>query len=158
MVQLSTPPLFIGIASALTISARTLGGTVGLAIAEAIYASQTNTQIGDAIAGAVIPLGFNPQYLGQLIGFLFSGQGLAAIPGINGQILGAASTALKNTQAAGYSKVWWAFLPGTVIAAVLCVFLRNPVDRLNYVVDAPLNINDITHQKPSTELEEGVKA
>lgn len=29
LVQLSTPPLFIGVASALTISARTLGGTVG---------------------------------------------------------------------------------------------------------------------------------
>lgn len=50
LVQLSTPPLFIGIASALTISVRTLGGVVGYAIAEAIYASKTNTQIPEAIS------------------------------------------------------------------------------------------------------------
>lgn len=34
VVQLSTPPLFIGVASALVISVRTLGGSVGYAIAE----------------------------------------------------------------------------------------------------------------------------
>ena len=33
LVQLSTPPLFIGVASALTIAVRTLGGCVGYAIA-----------------------------------------------------------------------------------------------------------------------------
>lgn len=45
MVQLSTPPLFIGVASALTISARTLGGTVGYAIAEVIYNNISDDKI-----------------------------------------------------------------------------------------------------------------
>jgi len=45
VVQLSTPPLFIGVASALVISVRTLGGSVGFAIAEAIYGALTNDQI-----------------------------------------------------------------------------------------------------------------
>lgn len=49
LVQLSTPPLFIGIASALTISVRTLGGVVGYAIAEAIYGAYSNTQIPENI-------------------------------------------------------------------------------------------------------------
>lgn len=49
-LQNSTPPLFIGTASALTISSRTLGGTVGLGIANAIYGSLTNTQIPEAIS------------------------------------------------------------------------------------------------------------
>jgi len=49
MVQLSTPPLFIGVASALTISARTLGGTVGYAIAEVIYTNLSNKKIPDSI-------------------------------------------------------------------------------------------------------------
>lgn len=49
LVQLSTPPLYIGITSALVISARTLGGTVGLAIAEVIYAAKTNSQVPEAI-------------------------------------------------------------------------------------------------------------
>jgi hypothetical protein len=50
MTQYGTPPLLIGIASALLISVRSLGGTVGYAIAEAIYSSKTNTQIPEAIS------------------------------------------------------------------------------------------------------------
>lgn len=52
MVQFSSPPLLIGIASALLISVRSLGGTVGYAIAEAIYSSKTNTQIPEAISAS----------------------------------------------------------------------------------------------------------
>ncbi|THX01120.1 MFS general substrate transporter [Aureobasidium pullulans] len=137
-VQNSTPPLFIGTASALTISSRTLGGTVGLGIANAIYGSLTNTQIPEAIVAAVAPLGFNPQHLGQLIGFYFSGQGLDKIPGINGQILGAGLEALHKTEAHAYKIVWLSFLPGCIIAAGICLFMRNSSERMNWVVDAPL--------------------
>lgn len=49
VVQLSTPPLFIGIASALTISARTLGGTVGYAIAEVIYSNRSGSRLANNI-------------------------------------------------------------------------------------------------------------
>ncbi|BGP57389.1 hypothetical protein JCM8202_005031 [Rhodotorula sphaerocarpa] len=148
LVQLSTPPLFIGIASALTISVRTLGGVVGYAIAEAIYASLTNTQVPAAIIAATVPLGFDPQYLGQLIGFLNSGQGLDAIPGINGRIIGAASAAMKETQAHGYKITWFAFLPGSILAALGCACFKNPKDRMNWIVDAPL-------RNEQTEVETG---
>ncbi|GAA6018948.1 hypothetical protein JCM10207_009210 [Rhodosporidiobolus poonsookiae] len=145
LVQLSTPPLFIGVASALTISVRTLGGSVGYAMAEAIYGSLTNDQVPENILKAIVPLGFNPQYIGALIGFLSSGQGLAAIPDVNGQILGAASAAMKNTQAHGYKITWLAFLPGAVIAAIGCALLKNPKDRMNWVTDAPLNTREVNH-------------
>lgn len=91
-------------------------------------------------AAAVIPLGFDPTYIGPLIGFLSSGQGLDAIPGVSGQIIGAAADALHSTQAYGYKITWLAFLPGPVIAAVGCAFLINPKERMNWVVDAPLKI------------------
>ncbi|BGP71293.1 hypothetical protein NBRC10513v2_004662 [Rhodotorula toruloides] len=143
LVQLSTPPLFIGIASALTISVRTLGGVVGYAIAEAIYGSLTNTQIPENILKAVIPMGFNPQYLGPLIGFLMSGQGLAAIPNITGPMIGAASAALKETQAHAYKIVWFAFLPGSILAAIGCAMFHNPKERMNWVTDAPLDTKNI---------------
>jgi len=138
-VQNSTPPLFIGTASALTISSRTLGGTVGLGIANAIYGALTETQIPDAIIAAVVPLGFNPQHLGQLIGFYFSGQGLEAIPGINGRIIGAGLEALHKTEAHAYKIVWLSFLPGCIVAAGVCLFMHNVSDRMNWVVDAPLD-------------------
>ncbi|KAG9557648.1 MFS general substrate transporter, partial [Aureobasidium melanogenum] len=137
-VQNSTPPLFIGTASALTISSRTLGGTVGLGIANAIYGSLTNTQIPEAIIAAVAPLGFNPAHIGQLIGFYMSGQGLDKIPGVNGRILGAGLAALHKTEAHAYKIVWLSFLPGCVVAATICLFMRNSSERMNWVVDAPL--------------------
>ncbi|BGP33028.1 hypothetical protein JCM10296v2_004817 [Rhodotorula toruloides] len=143
LVQLSTPPLFIGIASALTISVRTLGGVVGYAIAEAIYGSLTNTQIPENILKAVVPMGFNPQYLGPLIGFLLSGQGLAAIPNITGPMIGAASAALTETQAHAYKIVWFAFLPGSILAASGCAMFHNPKERMNWVTDAPLDTKNI---------------
>ncbi|KAG0663204.1 hypothetical protein C6P46_002793 [Rhodotorula mucilaginosa] len=151
LVQLSAPPLFIGIASALTISVRTLGGVVGYAIAAAIYASKTNDQIPAAIIKATVPLGFNPQYLGQLIGFLMSGQGLDAIPGINGQIIGAASAAMKATQAHGYKITWFAFLPGAVLAAIGCACFENPKDRINWIVDAPLKTEEVKAQATTAD-------
>ncbi|KAF4556637.1 Efflux pump-like protein 4 [Elsinoe fawcettii] len=146
-VQNSTPPLFIGTASALTISARTLGGTVGLGIANAIYGSLTNDAIPAAIINAVLPLGFNPEYIGQLIRFYFSGQGLDAIPGINGQIIGAGLEALHQTEAHAYKIVWLSFLPGCIIAAGVCLFMRNTSERMNWVVDAPLRIGKTDPQK-----------
>ncbi|GAA6037989.1 hypothetical protein JCM8097_009528 [Rhodosporidiobolus ruineniae] len=142
VVQLSAPPLFIGVASALVISIRTLGGAVGYAIAEAIYGALTNDQIPAAILKAVVPLGFDPANIGGLIVGLSTGQGLATLPGATGQVLGASSAAMKAVQAHGYRITWYAFLPGAVIAAVGCALLQNPKDRMNWVTDAPLNTKE----------------
>ncbi|KPV74788.1 uncharacterized protein RHOBADRAFT_53726 [Rhodotorula graminis WP1] len=139
VVQLSTPPLFIGVASALVISVRTLGGSVGYAIASAIYGALTNDQIPANILKAVVPLGFDPSNIGALIVGLTTGQGIATIPGATGQVLGAASAALKETEVHGYKIVWFVFLPGCIIAAIGSAFLVNPRERMNWVVDAPLN-------------------
>lgn len=173
LVQFSTPPLLIGTATALLISVRSLGGTVGYAMAEAIYSSRTNTQIPEAISTcrsraasdpgcqltypscplalplrlpflsnysccplvkATAPLGFNPQYLRPLIGFLSSGKGLEAIPGVTPQILGAAAAAMKHVEAEAYKIVWFAFLPGGIIAVICCACFKNPKSRMNWTV------------------------
>ncbi|KAH8083141.1 major facilitator superfamily domain-containing protein [Filobasidium floriforme] len=148
MVQLSTPPLFIGVASALTISARTLGGTVGYAIAEVIYNNISDDKIPGYIASAVIPLGFNPSNLGSLIGALLSHGSTSSIPGITPRILGAAMGGMASAQAYAFRITWFAFLPATVIAAAAAACFRNPKDRMNWIVDAPL---EAKHADQSTE-------
>ncbi|KAM0789204.1 hypothetical protein ACM66B_000049 [Microbotryomycetes sp. NB124-2] len=140
LVQLSTPPLFIGVASALVISVRTLGGVVGLAIADAIYGSLTNTQIPEAIAKAAMPLGLPPTSIGPLIVSFFSHSDPSKVPGATGPIIGAAFDAAKQVQAHGYKIVWFAFLPGTVLAALACALFHNPKERMNAVIDAPLDL------------------
>lgn len=87
--------------------------SVGLAIANAIYASKTTEQVPAAIAQAALMRGFQPQNLTALIVALLSGQGIAGVPGITPEIIAAATDAMKNTQAAGYKIVWFAFLPGS---------------------------------------------
>ncbi|KAK4057263.1 hypothetical protein OIO90_001760 [Microbotryomycetes sp. JL221] len=154
LVQLSTPPLFIGVASALVISVRTLGGVVGLAIADAIYGSNTNEQIPAAIAKAAMPLGLPPSSIGPLIGSFFSHSDPSKIPGVSGQIVGAAFQAAKEVQAHAYKITWFAFLPGTVIAAVICVFFHNPKDRMNWVVDAPLDTKVRDDQEAGSSIDD----
>lgn len=83
---------------------------------------------------ATAPLGFNSRFLGPLIGFLMSGKGLEAVQGATPQILGAASAALKHTEAEGYKIVWFAFLPGGIIAVLCCVLFENPKSRMNWTV------------------------
>ncbi|KAK4051421.1 hypothetical protein OIV83_002905 [Microbotryomycetes sp. JL201] len=149
IVQLSTPPLFIGVASALVMSVRTLGGVVGLAIADAIFASRTNSQIPEAIAKAAVMNGLPPQSIGPLIVSFFSHSDPSTIPGATGPIIGAAFQAAKQVQADGYKIVWFAFLPGTVLAALGCVAFRSNADRMNWVVDAPLELPKSDSESPS---------
>jgi hypothetical protein len=73
-------------------------------------------------ASAVIPLGFSPANLGSLIPAILSGQGIAAVPGITGQITGAAFDAAHKAQAAGFRIVWLSFIPaGKLIPPVMSV-------------------------------------
>ena len=46
--------------------------------------------------------------------------------------------ALHETEAHAYKIVWLSFLPGCIIAAGICLFMRNSSERMNWVVDAPL--------------------
>jgi hypothetical protein len=113
-----------------------------------------NTNIIRAV-GAVLPLGFNPAHIGQLIGFYFSGQGLDKIPGINGQILGAGLAALHKTEAHAYKIVWLSFLPGCIVAAAICLFMHNSSERMNWVVDAPLEtkVDTLSAKEQALEMD-----
>jgi MFS family permease len=102
--QLATNAALISTASALVIAIRSLGGTVGLAINNAIFNSDLSTQIPKKIAAATLPLGLPPSSLGQLIGGLASNDpaALAHIPGATPQIIGAGAQALIEAYAIGF--------------------------------------------------------
>lgn len=89
-------------------------------------------------AEAAIPLGLDPAHITDLIVYLFSGQGLAAIPDATPAIVTAARSAMFKVEAHAYKIVWFAFLPGCILAAAICLIMRNPSERMNWVVDAPL--------------------
>lgn len=94
-------------------------------------------------------MGFPPQNIGQLIGGVLSHGSLAGIEGLTGPITGAVFAAVNKVTAHAYLTTWLSFLPGTIIAAIACAFMHNPKERMNWIVDAPLE------QKQDTSAELG---
>lgn len=155
VVQLSCPPVLMGLATTLLIAARTLGGTIGYAVALVIYENLASTRIGNYLAEAVIPLGLPPSSIGQFIGAYMSHDfaGLAQIPGVNGQIMGAGIDAIKRAQAKCYAIVWAAYTPATVIAIIACCCLKANKDKMNWITEAPLNEKEANIEAPpSSEI------
>lgn len=151
LVQLSTPPLYIGVASALAISARTLGGTVGYGVSTVIYNNLYDSRMATKIAAAVAPLGFDMSNVGSLIGGILS-HNTAAVPGLTPDILAAANAANREASEYAYARIWWATIPAVILALFGMTFIRDPSDRMDWVVDAPLE--KIKHQVEAGKVAE----
>jgi hypothetical protein len=106
--QFSTPPELIAITSGLMISMRSLGGTVGLAIYNAIFNAALTQNLASKIAAATLPLGLPETFLGPLIGALAANNAtaLAGIPGATPSIVGAGAEALLDAFAVAFRNVW----------------------------------------------------
>jgi MFS family permease len=115
--QLSTPPELISTATGLMITARSMGGTLGLCIYTALFSNSLSHNLGDNIADATVPLGLKPVYLGDLIDALMAKNQteLAEIPGISQEIIGAAALALRQTFVICFRYIW---VTAAAIAAV----------------------------------------
>lgn len=108
-------------------------GSPGYAIAEVIYNSLFNKNVPDAIgetsqpiltptleltprvaspAAAVIPLGFNPANLGQLIVAILSHGDPSKVTGTTPAIIGAAYAAYADKNAYAFRITWLSFIPG----------------------------------------------
>ncbi|KAK4170503.1 major facilitator superfamily domain-containing protein [Cladorrhinum sp. PSN259] len=139
VAQLSTPPELISVASGIIISVRSLGGTVGLAIYNALFVSAMS-HVGDNIAAAVIPKGFPSENLGPLIAALtaHNNTALSAIPGATQGIIGAGAGALLDTFVVGFRHVWIAGSCFVAVAAIIAVFLFDPTKEFNMHIDYPM--------------------
>ncbi|KAK4189070.1 major facilitator superfamily domain-containing protein [Podospora australis] len=138
VAQLSTPPELISIASGIIISVRSLGGTVGLAIYNALFNSAMS-HVGDNIADAAVPAGLPPGNLGLFIGALVTrnATALASIPGATPNVIGAGATALLDTFLSAFRNVWIAGACFVGLAAITAVFLLDPTQEFNMHIDHP---------------------
>ena len=105
---------------------------------------------------------------------ILSGNGFDKIPGVTGQIIGAASDAAHAVQAKGFRIVWLSFIPAgkktvatcryitlifmyppvVLAAGVTCLF-RNPKERMTWSVDAPLKVHDDDRKNVEEGIEHG---
>lgn len=136
----------------------------------AIFSTRLSTELPAQIAARTLPLGFNPQYLGQLIGGLntHNTPAIMSIPGITPVIIGAGVEGLKAAFIAA-TKYIWVFGLGmsglrvalatadlvyplviSVLAAVMCAFIENLSNEYTPQIDHPVEIKS----KPTVSMDE----
>lgn len=139
VAQLSTPPQLISTATGLLISVRSLGGTVGIAIYQALYVNELNKAPVN-IAKAAIEEGLPKDSLVSFVSALAAENeaALEMVPGVTPKIIEAGTDALLDTYLQGFQHVWIAAASFVGAAAIVAVFLFNPTKEFNMHVDAPV--------------------
>ncbi|KAK7457499.1 hypothetical protein CaCOL14_001479 [Colletotrichum acutatum] len=148
IAQLSTPPELIAITSGLMIGVRSLGGSIGLAIYNAIITDQLS-RMPTNIAAAVLPLGLPQTSLGQFIGLLVAhdNAALSQVEGVTLDVIQAGAGALLQTYSLGFRYVWIAAGSITVAAAIGAFFLVELENEFNMHIDAPAEKEDDLYSK-----------
>ncbi|KAF7548044.1 hypothetical protein G7Z17_g7323 [Cylindrodendrum hubeiense] len=88
VAQLSTPPNLISIASGLIISMRSLGGTIGIAIYNAVFRTEVS-RLAENISDAVMKAGLPTESVGKLVENMLhhNETGIEQIPGVKPDII-----------------------------------------------------------------------
>ncbi|KAF5532891.1 siderophore iron transporter [Fusarium mexicanum] len=137
----ATPYELVAITSGLLISVRSLGGSIGLALFNAIF-SNGLSKMGSNIAHAVVPLGFPASGLPDLIPALVNhdAEALGKIREASPNIVAAGYGALEKTYLISFRHVWIAAGCFSSIAVIACFFLQNPTEEFTSQVDAPVDL------------------
>ena len=118
--QFSTPPELISITSGIVLTIRSLGGSVGLAILNAIFSNGLANNVVPKIAAAVLPLGLPKGDLEILIVGVSAGNVtlIEKIPGITPAIIQAADLAMKQAYIIGFRDVFICGAAFTVVGVI----------------------------------------
>jgi len=142
VAQLNVPGELIGTVTAAMLTSRGLGGAIGSAIMSAVLTAKENAKIPAYIIDAVLPLGFNPEYLPDLIPLLTGGQVALAeqVPTATPAIVFAGLGAVAKAFSDSFRYVWYMIIPFVVIAMILIPFIVNIRPEMTGVVDASVNV------------------
>ncbi|KAJ9608024.1 hypothetical protein H2200_007012 [Cladophialophora chaetospira] len=140
--QFATPPELIATASGISTGIRSFGGSIGLAIINAIFAGSLSRNLVPKVIKAVVPLGLPETSIGPLVGALSSGNlaVLDKIPGVTSEIVAAAGLAIKQAYVVGFRNVFICGAAFMAMGIILTSFLHNPRSEFNAKVDAPIEV------------------
>jgi hypothetical protein len=142
--QFGAPPELIADLTALLISMRSFGGSVGLGVCSAVFNSESGKKIGPAVAKRVLPLGFPMTSLGPFIDAVssFHFDQLASIPGITPQIIQQGVLGFREGFLQAQRGLWILMAAFSFVAAVIFVFISNHKDQYSDSIDAPLAVRE----------------
>ncbi|KAK5042927.1 hypothetical protein LTR84_012016 [Exophiala bonariae] len=139
-VQLSTPHQLIATATAITNSARAVGGTIFTAAYTSALSNSLSTKIPTYIADAAARAGLPGGSIATFIGAIVNGDApaLSGIPGVNSTIIQQGFLALEQAYADSLRLIYIIAAPFGIIACILCLFLGDLEKTMTYRVDAPI--------------------
>jgi hypothetical protein len=127
-MQLCAPDEWIGFATGLRTLMSLTGGSAATAIFSTIYASKAKLLIPQEVSATVIGQGLPADSVAPLLGVLTGATpnlSPHAIPGINDEILAAATLALRRANVMAFRYVWYASIPFGVTAMFAALFTRD---------------------------------
>lgn len=106
--QFATAPELIAVTTGLGVSIRSFGGSVALAIFNALAASGYSKNVVSEVMSAVIPLGLPKQVVEPLIGALAAGNMtlVEGLPDVTRNIIEAATVGMKQARLIGFRDVF----------------------------------------------------
>ncbi|KEF57072.1 uncharacterized protein A1O9_07262 [Exophiala aquamarina CBS 119918] len=108
VAQFATPAAFIAMASGLMISVRSLGGSIGLPIYNAVFNKVLAENLAQRIAAAATAGGLPESSLTSFIEAIVSGDEitLQEIPNATSEVIAAATVAMKDAYSIAFRYVW----------------------------------------------------
>lgn len=128
---LNVPLRYLGLASGLIGTFRSMGGSVGNAIFNAVLQGVTSKDLGPAIVSAAVGQGFNTTELDLLIPATINAvigvpDAFKGVPGATQAVQTAAIHAFRQVYARAFRMVFFSTIPFGIIAIVLACFIRDP--------------------------------
>lgn len=143
-----TPNRYIATSVSIGTSVRGLGGSIGTVIFSQIYSSKLKVnlpnQIGAAVFAAGLPLSSVPDFTTALLSQQTAL--LQTIPGVNPEIIAAATKAVGHAYSDSFRIVWLALIPFGVVIFGMAFLLKSTKSQLNYeVASAVENRHGVEH-------------
>lgn len=123
----ASPDKYMGTNTALSMSVRFLGGSVGTTIVFNIFNTKIATKLPTYVAQSVASADLSPLRLEKLLAALETGDASAAlkIQGMTVNLWGHAQLAMRWAYADSLKYVWYATIPISVICTILALCLPN---------------------------------
>jgi len=128
---LNIPLRYLGLATGLIGTFRSMGGSVGNAVFNAVLQGVVRKELAATIASAALAKGFDPSNLETLIPATINAavgvpDAFAAVPGIIPAVEEAALQAFRHVYGRAFRMVFFSTIPFGVMAIIFACFIRDP--------------------------------
>lgn len=135
-VQFTAPHAYLSTATGLAFSARAIGGAFGTAVLFAITNSRLGDNYANRVGEAAVGAGLPDSSVPALLTAFGSGEGFDDVPGLNGDVLAAATDASHWVYTRAYRLAWWSIFPFVVVAIVSVACLKGVKELMTEKVEA----------------------